>query len=65
MGSDGPNKNYFVLRKISTLRAVGDRKCGTRALVFSLTMAHGNSKDEIRHTEECKKRRVEKCVWKK
>ena len=44
-------------KKLSTIQ-YGFRKCGTHALVFSQTLAHGNSKNEIdNETDEDGKKR--------
>ena len=56
----GQNKDYFASRKASTIQYVC-RKWGINARVFTQTLAHGNSRTEIRFKkteEEDKQNRV-------
>ena len=42
----------------------GYRKCGTHARVFSQSLGHENSKNEIRKEIERKERKIIKCLFK-
>ena len=46
--SFGRSKDYLASRKNASIIQYGYRKRGTHAQVFSQTLAHGNSIDEIR-----------------
>ena len=53
----------FILEKASSIR-YGYRKCWTHARVFSRTLAHGDSKIEIRQLKKkWKKARRKEWIW--
>ena len=57
-GIYGIYKNKYGIYGIHFLHpSMGYRKCGTRARVFFKALAHGNSENEIRETEEEGKKR--------
>ena len=60
-----PNTHCALVIALSEKKArtiqYGNSKCGTHARVFSQTLLHGNSKNEIRQRN--KKKKIRARVW--
>ena len=61
IGEARPKQGLFPLAKTASTIQYGYSKSGTHARVFSRTLAHWNSKNEIRRTN--RRRRYVEQIW--